>query len=514
MPRNASWGIELSVLKAKQQADNDRMNDAADKIDLYTDDANDIIEAQLKAEFVKQNYDRLKLNINKSQNILKRVINEISTIYKAEAHRTTGDKPNDRYQEILKESYLDVKLKKVNRYTNLLNECLLKPTIRKGRFCFDIITPNIAFVFQDEDDPTLAKGICYQISYVNTRGRSDVDWHFWSVDEGAGEYVLFDNNFRPKKTVYGEDGEKGPYPYLTKEKEAVLPFVTFHRDSPDYTFWDQDTGGDLYNAGVRAHVKMTMMDYFFKTCSFKQIYIIGDTSKMPQDQIMDTASPLSCPAGEGAEIGVLDIQNNMKQLQDALAYNINAVVNNYGISADQFTLVGGEMSGRALKIRNRALMEIREEQIPLYRQYEWELFSVIRIVNNAWAGGGGLKKKLIPWELEFAVDFAEIEFPEDPIEEIEIQSKYLNSGIISLGGFYQHFNTDVTDEAEAEKTITANLKKLKELKAEYPALDESLAAILGMGMSGGGGDDEGAGDGGGGDKGDVKNKDDKEGKEE
>ena len=242
----------------------------------------------------------------------------------------------------------------------------------------------------------MAKGICYQISYVNTRGRSDVDWHFWGVDEGAGEYVLFDKNFKPKKTIYGEDGEEGPYPYLMKEKEAVLPFVVFHRDSPDYTFWDQDTGGDLYNAGVRAHVKMTMLDYYFKTCSFKQVYIIGDTSKMPQDQVMDPISPLSCPAGEGAEIGVLDIQNNMKQLQDALAYNINTVVNNYGISADQFTLVGGEMSGRALKIRNRALMEIREEQIPLYRQYEWELFSVIRIVNNAWAGGRWAEKETHP----------------------------------------------------------------------------------------------------------------------
>ena len=228
---------------------------------------------------------------------------------------------------------------------------------------------------------------------------------------------------------------------------------------------------------------------------------------------MDTASPLSCPAGEGAEIGVLDIQNNMKQLQDALAYNINAVVNNYGISADQFTLVGGEMSGRALKIRNRALMEIRKEQIPLYRQYEHELFNLIRIVNNAWAGSGGLKKKIIPWELKFNVDFAEIEFPEDPIDEIEIQSKYLSSGIISLGGFYQHFNTDVTDEAEAEKIITDNLKKLKELKAEYPALDESLAAILGMGMSGGGGGED-EGDEGKEDKGDKKKKDDEEGKEE
>jgi len=479
MPINASWGIELSVLKAKQQADNDRMNDAADKIDLYTDDANDIIEAQLKAEFVKQNYDRLKLNINKSQNILKRVINEISTIYKAEAQRTTGDKLNDRYQEILKESYLDVKLKKVNRYTNLLNECLLKPTIRKGRFCFDIITPNICFVFQDEDDPTLAKGICYQISYVNTRGRSDVDWHFWGIDEGAGEYVLFDKNFRPKKTIYGDDGEKGPYPYLTKEKEAVLPFVTFHRDSPDYTFWDQDTGGDLYNAGVRAHVKMTMLDYYFKTCSFKQVYIIGDTSKMPQDQVMDPISPLSCPAGEGAEIGVLDIQNNMKQLQDALAYNINTVVNNYGISADQFTLVG-EMSGRALKIRNRALMEIREEQIPLFRQYEWELFSVIRIVNNAWAGGGGLKKKLIPWELEFAVDFGEIGFPEDPKEERQLDMMDLKSGLLSPGQFYMKYNPDITDEDEAEKALFENLKKLREATESYPELDEALNTILGV----------------------------------
>ena len=64
-----------------------------------------------------------------------------------------------------------------------------------------------------------------------------------------------------------------------------------------------------------------------------------------------------------------------------------------------------------------------------------------------------------------------------------------------------------------DRHLWQNMEKLKELKAEYPALDESLAAILGMGMSGGGGGED-EGDEGKEDKGDKKKKDDEEGKEE
>jgi hypothetical protein len=152
------------------------------------------------------------------------------------------------------------------------------------------------------------------------------------------------------------------------------------------------------------------------------------------------------------------------------------IINNYGISADMWTLSVSEMSGRALKIRNMALLEQRQEQTPAYRRLETELFEKTRIVNNAHAGFFGWEK--IPENAIFTVDFGEIEFPEDPVYEIDLEAKRLKSGIIGLGQFYQRFNPDITDVDKAEAAILENLNKLKATREANPSLDEALDFIM------------------------------------
>jgi hypothetical protein len=249
--------------------------------------------------------------------------------------------------------------------------------------------------------------------------------------------------------------------------------VIFHREEPDDSFWDQDTGRDLYNAALMIGIKMTLFDYYFKVASFKQPYIVGDEITVPSKQILDPLTVFQAK-GEGAQVGLLDMQINMNQLKDALVFQINSIINNYGISADQWSLSISEMSGRALKIRNRALLEIRQEQIPLYREYEQDIFDKTKIVNNAHFPETQIKSA------EFSVDFGEIEFPEDPEEELRLDTKRLKMGLISLGQLYKKYNPDV-DEKEGEKIIIKNLEKLKELREEHPTLDEALNFIMRQG---------------------------------
>lgn len=472
MPINAKDIVKGNFLRNKWEADDARREEAQEKLDLYMDDYEEIIKKKIKELFHKKNYERLYYHVNQSQNILKRVVNEISTIYKAEATRQLK-KENKQYEEIKKETNFDVKFKRINRYTNLLNECLLKIGVRENKIVYDIITPNICMVIQNEDDPTQADAIIYSTTRVNTVGDDVITYYYWSVE---GDYLILDNELRIKKVVYDstkKDAVISPY-YDKKIGKFILPFVVFHRQEPDYAFWDQDTGRDLYNATILIGVKMTLFDYYFKVASIKQPYVIGDKMTVPSGQVLDPLTVFQAK-GEGAQIGLLDMQINMEQLQKALIFQLNSVINNYGISADQYTLSISEMSGRALKIRNRALMEIREEQIPLYRQYEQEVFEKTRIVNNA-----HLTPK-IPDNAELSVDFGEIDFPEDPEEELRLNTKMLKSGIISLGQFYQKYNPDIKDEKEAEKIIVGNLQKLQETKEKYPNLDDALDYILGTG---------------------------------
>ncbi len=75
------------------------------------------------------------------------------------------------------------------------------------------------------------------------------------------------------------------------------------------------------------------------------------------------------------------------------------------------------------------------------------------------------------------LDFGEIEFPEDPEEELRLDTKRLKIGLISLGQFYKKYNPDV-DEKKGEKIIIENLEKLKALREEHPTLDEALNFIM------------------------------------
>ncbi|MCK4760380.1 MAG: hypothetical protein KAT69_10050, partial [Candidatus Aminicenantes bacterium] len=294
--------------------------------------------------------------------------NEISTLYKTESVRTT-EPESSQYQELLEALNLDVTMKKINRYTNLLNESLLKVGIRRGQLVYDIITPNICTVIQNEADPTQADAIVYMTTRVNTVGSSEIRYHYWSKD---GDYLIYDESFQIVERLYDSYDESGKlrYPYIDSDTgQYLLPFVIFHRQQPDSNFWDQDSGRDLYNATVATAIKMSLFDYYFKTGSFKQIYLIGDKAEMPGKQVLDPLTVLR-GTGEGAEIGVLDRELDLEQLKNAIIFQINSIINNYGISADQYSLIVSEMSGRALKIRNRGLLEIRKEQLPIFKSSE------------------------------------------------------------------------------------------------------------------------------------------------
>ncbi|MCK4759653.1 MAG: hypothetical protein KAT69_06360 [Candidatus Aminicenantes bacterium] len=476
MAMTAKQAVEMNLLKTKWEADQARQKEAQEKLDIYMDDFKEIVERKISELFHPDTVKRLRYHVNQSQNILKRVINEISTIYKGEAQRAL-DPESVRYDEIKKLNNLDIIGKKVNRYTNLLNETLVKVGFRDGRIAYDIITPNICTVIQNEQDPTKADAIIYTVTQANTRGSTKIRYHYWSLD---GDYLIFDESFRIVGKIYDSDdrtGELRPYPYIDPDtKRYILPFVISHKQAPDSAFWDQDSGRDLYNAAIMTAIKMTLFDYYFKVGSFKQIYLIGDESDMPGDQVLDPLTVLR-GTGEGAAIGVLDREVNMKQLQEAIIFQLNSIINNYGISADQWTLSIAEMSGIALRIRNMPLMEIREDQIPFYRQFERDLFKVTRIVNNAHLVG---KAQVIPEKAEFSVDFAEIVFPEDPIAALKHSTEQLKAGLISLGQFYMIFNPDEKDEKAAEKRIIDNLSKIQEARKKYPDLDQLLMAIVGI----------------------------------
>lgn len=466
-----------SVLAAKWRAEKDRQEEADNRLSIYSDDYEEIIRDTLKTLFCKENYDNLYYHVNQSQNIFKRVVNQISMIYKADAQRTL-DVQSDRYETIKDETDIDTRMRKVNRLTNAMNDIIVMVAARDGRICYDLITPNVCTVIQNPDNPSKMDALFYLLTSVNTPTSADLRYAYWDVN---GNHAILDGYFRTIREIYTPDGSGAslPYPYRDKSGAFIIPAVVSHRQHPEDSFWDQDSGRDLYNAAVGLGWKLTLKDYYFKTASFKQIYVIADDLNVPNKQRLDVLTMLHL-RGDNSEIGTLDLQIAIDKLVESITADVNMIINNYGISADMWTLSVSEMSGRALKIRNMALLEQRQEQTPTYRRLETELFEKTRIVNNAHAGFFGWQQ--IPESAIFTVDFGEIEFPEDPVYEIDLEAKRLKSGIIGLGQFYQRFNPDITDVDEAEKAILGNLNKLQATREANPSLDEALDFIMKAGQ--------------------------------
>ncbi len=207
--------IERSVIMAKWQAEQERMDEASDRLALYSDDYEEIIRETLSTLFCKDNYERLKVHVNGSQNILKRVVNELSMVYKTEATRTL-DVKSDRWEEIKDEAALDVRMKRANRLTNLLNEIIIKVSVRGGKIVYDIITPDNCTVIQNEEDPTKISGLLWLRTYVNTPSSTVIEYEYM---DDLGWWVILDKDFRVKVPMY----DPMTFPYRDTEGRVALP---------------------------------------------------------------------------------------------------------------------------------------------------------------------------------------------------------------------------------------------------------------------------------------------------
>jgi hypothetical protein len=163
---------------------------------------------------------------------------------------------------------------------------------------------------------------------------------------------------------------------------------------------------------------------------------------------------------------LLDFSAAFDELDRKIQSDINATLSTYGLSVDMFTISPNEASGKALQVKNLGLQEIREAQLPVFRRVEQELFEMIRVVYNTYNAGK------IPETLEFKIDFAELEAYQDPMEERKQAQWDVENGIISPGQFYMAFNPDVTKEEKAEKIMSENLAKYKNMKNQGFSFDQ------------------------------------------
>lgn len=461
--------IRESIVRAKLAANAERKLESAKRIDYYKGEQLDHLNRVLAKQF--KHPERLRLQPSFS-NITRRIINEVSVVYKRAPQRSislNGKKIEgpkaESFQKLYENARANSVLKKVNRYTNLLNTVGVQAVWRNDHVELDILTPDIMNIVQDAMDPTRAAAVIIEQGYADTvtlegpRNPFGASSLFISWTEG--EHMVFDEQGRARNDL-GND--KGVNPY------GVVPIVFFRDSYPDSYFWNCGTD-DLINAQDTLNVQLTELNQLIKMQSFSVPVIIGDAP--PEGVTVDPSNFISIPLGDAtAGKGQPDFKfvtpsPKIMDLIEAIRETVKRIADDWGCSMDSFKLSGSPASGLSLKLSNIRLIERREDDVELYMDYERELFDVMRVVHNTHCKPADE----IPDAAEFSINYAELDFPEDTTAEDARWVTQIGQNVRSRAAWLMSIDPDVKTEEEAVEKIKANMKINADTRSALPGSD-------------------------------------------
>lgn len=461
--------IQQSIMRSRLAANTERKAEACKRLDYYHGDQLEHLDRVLAAQFAHP--DKLKLQ-KQFTNIVKRIIDEVSVVYKRaparrlmKAGKALEGQPAETYQKMLEDAGVDAALKKVNRYTNLLRTIGVQVVWRNGRVELDVLTPDILNVVQDPLDPTKCSAVIIEQAFADTvaldtpgnpYGASKL-YIAWT----PAQHQVFDQSGVTRSDLANAEGAN-PY--------GLIPIVWFRSEAPDGYFWNEGAQ-DLMNAQDAINVKLTELNQLIKMQAFSIPVIIGQA---PVGGVsVDPSNYIEIPLADSIERGQPDFKfvtpsPKIADLIEAIREDVRRIADDWGLSMSSFKLTGTAQSGLSLKVQNIRLLERREDDLTLYRSYEKELFRVMRVVHNAHA------QKKLPEDAELSVNFAELDFPEDPAVEDQRWVTRISQNVASRAQWLMAIDPDIKTEKEA-------IERLKEIKK----VNDQTRGGLGSGDLGG-----------------------------
>ena len=149
---------------------------------------------------------------------------------------------------------------------------------------------------------------------------------------------------------------------------------------------------------------------------------------------------------EGSTFGIAAPEGDINAVIESVKFQLDLVAQNNHLYV-QFAQDGGETpSGIALKIKDLERFEDYQDDLDLYRMYEYDLYDIekkIASYNNI----------SLPEELK--IDFKEPEYPKTVQDQILMDEHMLNHHMIDEVGLLMKYNKDLS-QAEAEAVIESN----------------------------------------------------------
>ena len=416
IPNMAELAVTLSRWDVNQQRKNKWKASRYEALDYYNGETYDYTSKY----FSQSTLDKV---VAGNINITKRVIDRISLVYMTPPIRTyTNEDVVDFFVE------KDLKLQRLERMTNLLDAVLLKPVWRinkegNGTIEYDIIS-DYEPIF--DEDPLKPVAIIYPITMKATvMDNTPEQFAYWDNEN----HFIFDRN---GKKYTQEDNPDMINPY------GVLPFVEcFREGKPEFSYLDTNASNDLISTNLSINVAETNKNANVMFQSFGYLFVNGsgidkDTMVVGQDKINYM--------GVDGSISIVSPPNAIPALDESIQSSYKMLAQNYHLP---ITFVEGTtaQSGVALRLRNQELQDDRKSDITRWRDIEFRLFELERLMIAVEEGkdAGDLED----------VDYSEsVEILSDK-EQREKWDWELSHGLIDEADILMQKNPDLTRE-EAE----------------------------------------------------------------
>lgn len=445
-----------------------------ERFNILSDNLKQCVDDKLRFMFTPESYDDMKHYIDVSSNLMRRVMRELSVVYKDEPDRTVTPQGSQKvYEQIIQGLKLDQKLSRANYLLNGMNDLFIQVANVNGRVDLHILRPDMVTVLQNSDDPTKIDALVIEESWIDEKGEIRKQYIFWSPTR----HFILDEGFKTRAIV-GNEGLISPYRDINIATGSFYPFVTVHGSDREFEFWDQTTGMDLQEGTKMIAIKNTFLFFMFPM-QFKQIALkanFDDGKNVKNNQVK---SPLHVFASN-AEIQTLDWQSSLQQLTSEIESKVFAIAGNYGISSENFKLTASETSGFARLVAKERMNEMRKEQIKIWRDVEERIFDTVRVVSNLYS-----LNKPIADNAKISIDYKEPQVLNDPLAELDVLQRKIDMGITNIYDIVKQENPDIKTDEEADAFIQKNISIRNRAKSRFGLGAISPAVLPGSNNPGG-----------------------------
>ena len=298
-------------------------------------------------------------------NITRRVIDRVSLVYMVAPIREVT---NENYDDYIYQK--DFRLQKAERYVNLLELVLIKPTWRNGAVSYDIITD---FEPTFGDDPMAPIAFEYPLATRSTVQDSTPElWAYWSDDE----HFIYDKNDNSKKH-YNPENPDNINPY------GIMPFVpVFKNGKPETYYMDTDACNDLVSTNLNLNMMATDRQANIRFQSFGYIYITGEVDNKYLEVAPDKITKMQLDS----TMGVVTPPDTTRSIDECIRTSYKMLAQNYHLSTSFVDGSEQASSGISLQIRNQELNDSRKSSLERWRNAEYELFDLEKVIISSHTG--------------------------------------------------------------------------------------------------------------------------------